>query len=226
MHLGLLLVLLGAHIIHFGGVQPGGNVAGWERLGQLIAYPLFAVSAFRAVLVEMSPAPPPAEEQPVSLTESQQSKLLCAITATLDESIVAQAATNALATIPDTAAAALLLAPLGQPDLDQLTEMDLVAISTHDHDARPFQRKVALDDAPVLRRVLQDHQPILLQSGSADDPSRLALLMRIAPEIGVKEQLATPLLVLPLPQQAQAMGAAFDTAGRKRNRVAQRPQPL
>ncbi len=187
---GILGVLFAAHVVHFGWASPGGNVAGWARLGQLIAYPLLAVGTYRLViseLLEAAAAPP--DRPAVELLE--QIRQLGAITSTLDERSLMEATVAAVSSMTDAHTVALL----------RLTGAGLAQVELIQAEGRfspAAQTSLSMDQVPALRWVASHKEATFLRPGGTDDPSRLALLLHLLPETSLKARLESALLVQPI----------------------------
>jgi signal transduction histidine kinase len=190
LQFGMLGVLFAVHVIHFGWASPAGNVAGWGRLGQLIAYPLLTVGTYRLVmggLLEGAAAP---SDRPV-VELLGQIRQLGAVTATLDDRSLMEAIVTTVSSMTEAHTVALLA----------LTGGDLAQVELIYGEGRfspAAQASISLDKAPVLRWVANHKEVAFLRPGGTDDPSRLALLVHLLPETSLKVRLESALLVQPI----------------------------
>jgi len=204
LRLGILLVLLAAHGIHFGWALPGENVAGWVRLGQLIAYPLLAVSAYRLVLGSlMAEAERTPTRPPVELLE--RIRQLGAMSISVDQASVTPAAVTAIAAFTGADTVALMM--LAAEQAENRVDMVLASACTEGQLFSRPERVFNLDDAPALRRVINRKQALFLRPVGMDDPSRLSLLMYLLPDVSLKTRLESPLLIQPVHRGNQLFGA-------------------
>jgi signal transduction histidine kinase len=186
---GILGVLFAVHVIH-SWAPPEGNVGGWARLGQLIAYPLLTVGTYRLViseLLEAAAAPP--DRPAVELLE--QIRQLGVITATLDERSLMEATVTTVSSMTEAHTVALL----------RLTGANLAQVELIHAEGRfsaAAQTGISLDEVPVLRWVAKHKEAAFLRPGGTDDPSRLALLVHVLPETSLKARLESALLVQPI----------------------------
>lgn len=207
LRLGVLAVLLTAHVAQFGWAPAGDHVNGWGRLGQLAAYPLLTVSTYRLVVGRLQAD---AARRPVRSAAdfTEQAKQLGAICGALDETAIIQAAVTATAAITGADAVALLML-VGSQELER-------ASAFRDGKLVPWsQERVELEDFPPLQRAINHKQPTLLQPGGVDDSTRLALLTQLSPETGLKAQAELALYVQPVYQDDRRFGALLvqPTAG-------------
>jgi signal transduction histidine kinase len=187
---GILGVLFAGHMIYFGWASSEGNVAGWGRLGQLIAYPLLTVGTYRVViseLLEAAAAPP--DRPAVELLE--QVRQLGAITATLDEGSLMEATVTTVSSMTEAHTVALL-ALTGA----NLAQVELLYAEGRFSPAAPAS--ISLNEVPVLSWVADQKEAAFLRPGGTDDPSRLALLVHLLPETSLKARLESALLLQPI----------------------------
>ncbi len=207
--LGILVVLLAAHSIHFGWPPVGENVAGWERLGQLVAYLLFAVSVYRLLIRQiMAQAAPPLGEQMAGLVE--QAMRLGAVGT--DASNAARTAVSTIAALTEASTVAMLTLAAERAEG---YEVELVSFHSNGKLTPRPPKVFALDDAPALRRAINHKQALFLRPGGVDDASRLVLLMQLLPEADHDERLRSAVLIQPIHHEGQLFGALLvqPTAG-------------
>jgi GAF domain-containing protein len=204
LRLGILSVLLAAHVAQLGWALPEENTAGWARLGQLIAFPLLTVSAYRLVIAELRSDAASQPPEPVARI-LEQAKQLGSIAATMDEASIVKAATAAISSITGSKAVALLV--LAEPAGADLPVVQSVSAIYRDGQSVPWpEGRLRRDDAPALRRALHQKRDHLLRPGGADDPSRLSLLMQLLPETPLKTRLESALVIQPIHWEKQCLG--------------------
>jgi len=186
------------------------HIAGWVRLAQLTAYPLFAINVFQLTLVDGSPRSAAAIAVPAStsldLNEPtwQMLETIRRINAQADMPLALQqiAASFAHALHADVAAIGLLS--------DVPNSIDLVAI--HHPGASPAPGAIfIIDKQPNVKRALERRRPIVVEPNEA------------APELvdlyGLMGSFVVgPLLIMPLHDETEAMGVILvgnPASGRK-----------
>jgi signal transduction histidine kinase len=203
LHLGILLALFGGNLMHYGWAPAGGNVTGWVRLGQLVAYPLLAVGAYRLVvgrLMEGASRPPVA----VAMAPLDQMRQVALVTGLTDESTLVRTAISTIARLTGADAVALLQL-VGDPD--SRIELEKIAVYSSGQALLTERSKFVVDDAPALRRVINNEQALFLRPEGADDLSRLSILVQLLPEIDFEDRLDAYLLVQPVSEEKTLFGA-------------------
>jgi signal transduction histidine kinase len=227
LHFGMLLVLFGGHLAHYGWGPTTGNVAGWVRLGQLVAYPLLTVAAYRSVigrLVEETARIPPG---PLLIAPLDQMRQVASVTGLNDETALVKTAVATVARLAGADAVALLQL-VGDPD--SRIELEKVAVYSDGQALLADRSKFAVDDAPALRRVINNEQALFLRPDGPDDLSRLSILVQLLPEVALEDRLDAFLLVQPVNEEktlfgvlliafAQASQVSDDRLGPKRQLV-------
>ena len=201
LRFGILAILFGTHLAHFGWALPEGNVAGWGRLGQLIAYPLLTVSTYRLVIGGLLAGMGQLTVRPEAGLMEQIQKL-DTIAATLDQLAILGAAVTAIPAVTD----ASMVALLSFPEKDG-TEARVVCTYRNGQLVSHMEKEIGLNDAPVLGRIINHQQAIFLRPGGADDSSRLLLLMHLLPETNLKTRIESALLIQPICRQGHLFGA-------------------
>ncbi len=213
LRFGIFAVLLAGHVAQLGWGLPEQNTASWARLGQLIAYPLLTVSAYRLVIAELRRDAVSQPPEPVAKI-LEQAKQLGSIAATMDEASIARATVAAISSITRSNAVALLL--LAEPAGADLPVVQSVSSIYRDGQSVPWpEGRLRRDDAPALRRALHQERDYLLLPGGAEDPSRLSLLMQLLPETPLKTRLESALVIQPIYWEKQCLGVLLvqPTAG-------------
>lgn len=207
LRLGILGILFAGHLLQFGWALPGGNVNGWGRLGQLVAYPLFTVSAYRLVIkqfLENVVVPP----EPSAIELMEPVRQLGALVGEHDEPAILRASVAAIAAITQANTVALLKLIEAER-----MEVELLTIYRDGQFSGRVRERINLDDVPVLRRVLNQKQPLFLRPSGMDDPSRLLLLVHLIPDVGLKGRLRSALLIQPIFQGNDLFGALLVQPG-------------
>lgn len=190
LRIGILAVLWAVHVVHILLGSPGGNVAGWARLGQLVAYPLLTVSTYRQVVGELlEAARAPSGRSPAALLE--QLKRMGAIAVSFDSRSLSEAAVRAVSSLSGAQTVALF----------SLSGANLAQVDLYHVQGRfgsPAQRSISLDKVPVLRRVATRKQAAFLRPGDTDDLSRKALLSILLPAASLGVGIESSLLVEPV----------------------------
>ncbi len=202
LQLGVLAIMLGGHVGHYGWAADGESVAAWVRLGQLAAYPLFTVGTYRLVVGQLLErvVQPPLEPLP-DLVEPI--KRVTAVTSTTSEAALTKAAVTAVAQLAGADVVSLLLV------VEQAERMELeqVAVYSHGHLSPGPPAPFGLDESPTLRRAINQKQPFLLRPEGIDDLSRLSLLVQLMPEISLETRLRSSLLIQPVAEDSYLFGA-------------------
>ena len=204
LHLGMVVVLFGGHLVHTGWWPAEGNVAGWVRLGQLVAYPLVAVAAYRMVigrLVEEAGRRPPAPSVSAPLDQMRQ---VASMSGLSEETALVRTAMATVARLAGADAVAWLKL-VGEPD--SRIELEKVAVYSDGQASATDGSRFAVEDAPALRRMVNNERALLLRPEGPDDLSRLAILVQLLPEISLEDRLDAFLLVQPVSDEKTLFGA-------------------
>ncbi|MBN1314383.1 MAG: HAMP domain-containing histidine kinase [Anaerolineales bacterium] len=170
------LILFAAHAIQFGWAVPGESIAVWERVGQLLAYPLFTLCVHRKVVGGMVYPLAPAPHATLS-EQVERIRLLGAVMGTHDENLIVQATLDAIAHL--TGAESVSYFQVREEEL--AVKQPAVALQTpvitsrrgYKPDATGLQELAAI--AP-LKQALEKRETILLVPGDKNNVHRLALL--------------------------------------------------
>ncbi len=179
-------------LVHFVLGSPEGNVAAWVRLGQLIGYPLAMLIAYRLVFGHLlrDAARPPSGPP---LDTKRALRHLLDLSHEQDDAGVLRSLVSAVASTTEAETVALLTF---QTEEGNEAGVDPVY---RDGQVEPdMSFEITLHDAPVLRRVARNGDPVFLQPGGKDDPSRLFLLMHLLPDSSLKNRLKSALLIQPI----------------------------
>lgn len=202
---GMLVVLLLVHVIQFGWAVKGGSVAGWERIGQLLVYPLFVTTAHRKVVGSMVFPLAPAPHATLS-EQVERIRLLGMITATGDEKTIVQATLDAIAHLTGAESVTYFHAA-DQEVLDETpAPVILEPLSVYGgRGSRPEAiGPLQAGEIPPLTKALETRQPVILSPGQGDD-SRLALLDHISPD-NKKPDRRSWLLLQPVYRDEEILG--------------------
>jgi hypothetical protein len=160
LQLGILLVLSAAHLVHMSWGPDSGNVAGWVRLGQLVAYPLLTVSAYRMVINHLMEGIHLVHPAPGAVAPLDQIRQVAMVTGLTDESALVRTAISTIARLSGADVVALLQL-VGEPGSG--IELEKVAIYRDGQPSLTDRIKFLVDDAPALRRVVNDEQALFLR---------------------------------------------------------------
>ncbi len=175
--LSTFAVLLVGHVLHLWLHQGPPNVAGWERVANLIASALLVAATYRAVISDLVTRALESnrDDDDAQLRNTQRLyEEMEPICASVDLPLVLERATQSVLKVFEANLCAILLF-----DPRKLTSIQVAAVRRADGTYEAGQNQLELKSLPVVRRVLMRQRPVTMDAGSDDSPAWQGFLSAI-----------------------------------------------
>jgi hypothetical protein len=174
--LSIFVILLIGHMLHLSLHQGPPNIAGWERVSNLMASALLVAITYRAVVTDLAARAldsdrdnsTAGERLPETQRLYEEVERICS---SADLPVVLERATQSALTIFDARLCAILLF-----DPHRMESIQIAAIRRTDGTYDTNQGPLELKSQPVIRRVLMRQKQATVEAGSDDSPNWTHLL--------------------------------------------------